>query len=90
MNVADFSIAFSSRRVAAQTRRDPIGETETNAALKKLRDAQKIAPGKRVDDEPDRRERFERRPTPAPSAETPADAPRRADDERGRLLDVYC
>ncbi len=90
MNVADYSLVLSARQVVGGTRRDSKSETESSAALKKLRDAQKIAAGKKVDDEPERRERVERRPSPSRADETPPPSPTRRDDERGRLLDVYC
>ncbi|MBR4835227.1 MAG: hypothetical protein IKU86_12995 [Thermoguttaceae bacterium] len=91
MNVADYALVLSSRQVATETRRDSKNETESSVALKKLRDAQKIAAGKKVDDDLERRERVERRSTPKRSAETPSSKPIRRDgDERGRLLDVYC
>jgi len=88
VNVADYSLILSAQRVAA--RRDAKVESESRFSLQKLRDAQKIAPGRRVGVEPERRAPAAERRTQRRDAETTPDSPRRNDDERGRLLDVYC
>lgn len=91
MNVADYSLILSAQRVAAGARRDAKTEPKSRFSLQKLRDAQKIAPGRRVGVEPERRAPVaERRTQRRDGAETTPGSTRRNDDERGRLLDVYC
>lgn len=91
MNVADYSLILSAQRVAAGARRDAKTESESRFSLKKLQDAQKIAPGRRVGLELERRAPVAERPTQRRAAvETASRSTRRNDDERGRFLDVYC
>lgn len=91
MNVAAHAFILASQRVPAELRREPKIATRKVAELQRLRDAQGIAPGRRVADEPERRETFaERRRPRRELAETPRSPSRRDGDERGRLLDVYC
>lgn len=90
MNVADYSLILSAQRVAAGARRDAKTESESRFSLQKLRDAQKIAPGRRVGVEPERRAPAAERRAQRRASETTPDSTRRNDDERGRLLDVYC
>ncbi len=91
MNVADYSLILSAQRVAAGARRDAKTESESRFSLKKLQDAQKIAPGRRVGVELERRALVAERETQRrAAAETAPRSPRRRDDERGRFLDVYC
>ncbi|MBQ7813992.1 MAG: hypothetical protein IJ387_05800 [Thermoguttaceae bacterium] len=91
MNVADYSFILSTQRVAAGARRDAKTESKSRFSLQKLRDASKIAPGRRVGVELERRApAVERRPQRRAAVETTPDSTRRNDDERGRLLDVYC
>ena len=91
MNVAAHALILASQRRPVEIRREPNAATRSRAALKQLRDAQGIAPGRRVAAEPERRVPNAERRTPRRS---PADSTlprlRRDADERGRLLDVYC
>lgn len=90
MNVAACAFLFSTQRVPAELRQEPRIATRSVAELKKIRAAQKIAPGQGVASEPERREPFAGRPQPRrPLASSTRPLPQR-DDERGRLLDVYC
>ena len=90
MNVAAHALILSTQRAPAELRREPKVATRP-AALQSLRDAQGIAPGRRVAAEPERREPFAERQTPRrPSDESPRRRRRRDGEERGRLLDVYC
>ncbi len=91
MNVAAHALILSTQRVPAELRREPKIATRPNAALKRLRDAQNVAPGRGVAAESERREAFvERRKPRRDPADSPRSFPRRDGDERGRLLDVYC
>ena len=91
MNVAAHALILASQRRPVELRRESNVATRSNAALKRLRDAQGIAPGRRVADEPKSRvPNVERRTPRRAPVEEPSSRPRRDADERGRLLDVYC
>ena len=91
MNVADYSLVLSARRLAAGARRDVNSATESRFSLKKIRDAQKIAPGSKVGAEQERRaSASERRAQRRDAVDAAPRSTRRNDDELGRLLDVYC
>ena len=91
MNVAAHALILSTQRAPAELRRERRIATRPDAALQQLRDAQGIAPGRRIAAESERRETFvERRKPRRDPADSPRPFPRRDGDERGRLLDVYC
>lgn len=90
MNVAAYSVLLSTQRLPAELRREPKIAPRPDGALSPLRDAQRIAPGAQVASEPERREPFAERRPPRRSPAEPTRVPPRRDDERGRLLDVYC
>lgn len=91
MNVAAHALILTTQRLPVELRREPRPATRSNVALKELRDAQQIAPGRAVASDSERREANAERRTPRRSPAESSPARRRRDaDERGRLLDVYC
>ncbi|MBQ2850599.1 MAG: hypothetical protein IJE77_08960 [Thermoguttaceae bacterium] len=91
MNVAAHALILSTQRLPAELRREPKIKPRPDVAIKRLRDAQSVAPGQGVASEPKRRDAFaERRKPRRPSVESTRSLPVRDGDERGRLLDVYC
>ena len=91
MNVAAHALLLTTQRRPAELRREPPIATRPAAAFRQLRDAQGIAPGRRVAAEPERREANAERRTPRQTpSETPRPRQRRDGEERGRLLDFYC
>ena len=89
MNVAAHALILTTQRFPVE-RREPRPATRSNVALKKLRDAQQIAPGRGVASDSERREANAERRTSRRSPAEASPARRRDADERGRLLDVYC
>ena len=91
MNVAAHALILTTQRLPVERRREPRPASRPRVALKELRDAQAIAPGRGVAPDSERREANAERRTPRREPADASSALRRRDaDERGRLLDVYC